>query len=236
MGASERLIGRFGYYMIDTIIFDLDGTLLNTLEDLSDSVNHALRHSGFPERTIDEIRSFVGNGVAKLMERAIPQGMDNPLYEEALSVFKEHYELHCKDKTRPYDGIIPMLDELCQKGYKLGIVSNKFDAAVKELSGIYFGDRVLSSIGESGKIRKKPAPDTVYQALEELSSKAEQSVYVGDSDVDIQTASNVPMRCISVTWGFRSRSRLIDAGANPSLMITSPEELLPLLQSLSQEE
>lgn len=222
--------------MIDTIIFDLDGTLLNTLEDLSDSVNHALTLSGFPTRTIEEIRSFVGNGVAKLIERAIPQGKENPRYEETLSVFKAHYELHCKDKTRPYDGIIPMLDELCEKGYKLGIVSNKFDTAVKELSGLYFGDRILSSIGESDKIRKKPAPDTAYQALEELSSKAEQAIYVGDSDVDIATAAAVPMRCISVTWGFRSRSRLIAAGANPSLMIASPKELLPLLQSLSQEE
>ena len=222
--------------MINTIIFDLDGTLLNTLEDLCDSVNHALTHSGFPARTIDEIRSFVGNGVAKLIERAIPEGKENPLYEETLNLFKEHYELHCKDKTRPYDGIIPMLDELCEKGYKLGIVSNKFDTAVKELSEIYFGDRILSAIGESDKIRKKPAPDTAYQALEELSAMAEQAVYVGDSDVDIATAANVPMRCISVTWGFRSRSQLIEAGAVESLMITSPQELLPLLQTLSKEE
>lgn len=222
--------------MIDTIIFDLDGTLLNTLEDLSDSVNHALMHFGFPTRTIEEIRRFVGNGVAKLIERVIPEGRTNPLYEETLNVFREHYKLHCKDKTRPYDGVIPMLDELCEKGYKLGIVSNKFDAAVKELNGIYFGDRIPSSIGESDKIRKKPAPDTAYQALEELSSTAEQAIYVGDSDVDIATAANVPMRCISVTWGFRNRSQLIEAGAVPELMITSPQELLPLLQRLSQEE
>lgn len=222
--------------MIDTIIFDLDGTLLNTLEDLADSVNHALAHSGFPARTIDEIRSFVGNGVAKLIERAIPEGKGNPLFEDTLDVFKAHYEIHCKDKTRPYDGIIPMLDELCAKGYKLGIVSNKFDTAVKELSGIYFGDRIRSSIGESSSVRKKPAPDTAYQALKELSSAPETSIYVGDSDVDIATAANVPMRCISVTWGFRSRSQLIEAGAEPSLMIASPQELLPLLVGLSQEE
>lgn len=222
--------------MIDTIIFDLDGTLLNTLEDLSDSVNHALRNSGFPERSIDEIRGFVGNGVAKLIERAMPEGKDNASYEETLSVFKGHYKLHCKDKTRPYDGILPMLDELCGKGYKLGIVSNKFDTAVKELNGIYFGDRIISSIGESDKIRKKPAPDTVYQALKELESSAEHSIYVGDSNVDIETAAAVPMRCISVTWGFRSRSQLIEAGAEPALMITAPDQLLPLLQKLSQEE
>lgn len=221
--------------MIDTIIFDLDGTLLNTLDDLTDSVNHALSHSGFPLRTIEEIRGFVGNGVARLIERAIPDGKDNPLYEETLNIFKEHYEIHCKDKTRPYDGVIPMLDEFCEKGYKLGIVSNKFDTAVKELSKLYFGDRILSSIGESEQVRKKPAPDTAYQALKELASSKENSIYVGDSDVDLATAANVPMRCISVTWGFRTRSQLIDAGADPSLMITSPQELLPLIQSLSQE-
>ena len=221
--------------MIDTIIFDLDGTLLNTLEDLSDSVNYALKHFGFPERTIEEIRSFVGNGAAKLIERAIPNGKDNPLYEDTLSVYKEYYELHCKDKTRPYDGILPMLDELCEKGYKLGIVSNKPDTPVKELSRVYFGDRISTSIGGSENVRKKPAPDTVYQALEELSANAENAVYVGDSDVDIATAANVPMKCISVTWGFRNHSQLMDAGADASRMITSPRELLPLLQNLSQE-
>lgn len=218
--------------MIDTIIFDMDGTLLNTLEDLSDSVNYALKHSGFPTRTIEEVRSFVGNGAAKLIERAVPNGKDNPLYEDTLSVYKEYYEMHCKDKTRPYDYICPMLDELCEKGYKLGIVSNKPDTAVKELSRVYFGDRISISIGGSDKVRKKPAPDTVYQALEALSAKADNAVYVGDSDVDIATAANVPMKCISVTWGFRSRSQLIDAGADDSHMITSPGELLPLLLNL----
>ncbi len=221
--------------MIDTIIFDMDGTLLNTLEDLSDSVNYALKHSGFPTRTIEEVRSFVGNGAAKLIERAVPNGKENQLYEDTLSVYKEYYEMHCKDKTRPYDGILPMLDELCEKGYKLGIVSNKPDTAVKELSRVYFGDRISIAIGGSDKVRKKPAPDTVYQALEELSAKAENAVYVGDSDVDIATAANVPMKCISVTWGFRSRVQLIDAGADVSRMIMSPREILPLLQNLSQE-
>ena len=218
--------------MIDTIIFDLDGTLLDTLEDLTYSVNHAMLHSGFTPRTIEEIKGFVGNGVAKLIERCIPDGKDNPLYEETLSVFKEHYEIHCKDMTKPYDGILPLLDELCVKGYKLGIVSNKFDSAVKELSQLYFGDRILSSIGESDTIRKKPAPDTAYQVLEELSSSKENSIYVGDSNVDIETAANVPMRCISVTWGFKTKDELIEAGANPALMIASPKELLPLIQTL----
>ncbi len=221
--------------MIDTIIFDLDGTLLNTLEDLTDSLNHALMHTGCPTRTRDEVRGFLGNGASKLMERAIPDGLDSPNYNAALAMFKEHYELHCKDKTRPYDGVPALLDELCEKGYKIGIVSNKSDATVKELSAIYFGERVSASIGSSEKNGKKPAPDMVYQALKELNSVKENALYVGDSDVDLTTASNVPMRCISVTWGFRDKDLLMEAGADESLMIADPKELPDLLRTLSQE-
>ena len=221
--------------MINTIIFDLDGTLLNTLEDLTDSLNYALRKSGLLERTIEEVRSFVGNGVAKLIERAIPGGIAHPSYAEILREFKAHYALHCKDKTKPYDGILLMLDALCAKGYKLAIVSNKFDAAVKELSSLYFGERILAAIGESEKTRKKPAPDTVYQALEELAVNAAEAIYVGDSDVDLETAANAKIPCISVTWGFRDRESLLMAGADPARMITSPDCLLPLLASLSAE-
>lgn len=217
--------------MIDTVIFDLDGTLLNTLEDLTDSVNYALRLQGFPERTSEEVKNFVGNGVAKLIERAIPNGRENVLYEDTLRTFQEHYALHCNDKTRPYDGILALLDELLAKGFKLAIVSNKFDAAVKELSHFHFGERILTAIGESKKIRKKPAPDTVYQALEELSVTADRAVYVGDSDVDLATARNVPMPCISVTWGFRTSEQLLEAGAEKSYMITQANQLLPLLES-----
>ncbi len=221
--------------MINTIIFDLDGTLLNTLEDLTDSVNHALEQFHFPRRTIEEVRGFVGNGVAKLMERVIPEGKEDPAYEETLSAFKAHYALHCKDKTRPYEGIMEMLDAVKENGYKTAIVSNKFDAAVKELSALYFGDRIQAAIGESEQVRKKPAPDTVYQALRELSADAAEAVYVGDSDVDIRTAANVPMSCISVSWGFRSQEQQLAAGADPSCMITAPGELLPLLLRLSEE-
>lgn len=217
--------------MIDTVIFDLDGTLLNTLEDLTDSVNYALRLSGFPERTLEEVKSFVGNGVAKLIERAIPDGKENSLYEETLHIFKDYYAIHCNDKTKPYDGILELLDELLAKGYKLAIVSNKFDSAVKELSRIYFGERIQTAIGESEKIRKKPAPDTVYQALAELSVTADRAVYVGDSDVDLATAHSVPMPCISVTWGFRTPEQLLEAGAEKPHMIKMPNQLLPLLES-----
>lgn len=221
--------------MITTIVFDLDGTLLDTLEDLTDSVNEAIGRFGFPERSVEEIRSFVGNGIAKLIERVLPEGTKDPHYEEILKVFREYYALHCKDKTKPYDGILRMLEQLREQGYRMAVVSNKFDAAVKELCALYFGDRILTAVGESEKVRKKPAPDAVYRVLEELSVSSEQAVYVGDSDVDLATAKNVPMTCISVTWGFRSRQQLLEAGAAEELMITDPMQLPGLLRTLSQE-
>ncbi|MCI8774944.1 MAG: HAD family hydrolase [Lachnospiraceae bacterium] len=221
--------------MITTIVFDLDGTLLDTLEDLTDSVNYALKKLGFPQRTIDEIRSFVGNGIANLIARVLPDGNENPRYDEVLKTFREYYALHCKDKTRPYDGILQMLDSLQRDAYQMAVVSNKFDAAVKELCELYFGDRIRAAVGESEKVRKKPAPDAVYQVLEELSVSPEQAVYVGDSDVDLATAANVPMTCISVTWGFRSREQLLAAGAKAERMINAPHQLPALLLELSRE-
>lgn len=221
--------------MITTIVFDLDGTLLDTLEDLTDSVNYAIGKFGIPERTIDEIRSFVGNGIAKLIERVIPDGIGNPHYEEILKTFRAYYALHCKDKTKPYEGILEMLDVLDGHGYQMAVVSNKFDAAVKELCDLYFGKRIKTAVGESEKVRKKPAPDAVYRVLEELSTSAEHAVYVGDSDVDLATAQNVPMTCVSVTWGFRSREQLLAAGAEEKRMVTDPKQLPPLLLALSQE-
>lgn len=221
--------------MITTIVFDLDGTLLDTLEDLTDSVNYAIGKYGFPERTIDEIRSFVGNGIANLIARVLPDGTENPHYGEVLKSFREYYAQHCKDKTRPYDGILQMLDILQGDAYQMAVVSNKFDAAVKELCELYFGDRIRAAVGESEKVRKKPAPDAVYQVLEELSTPAEQAVYIGDSDVDLATAANVPMTCVSVTWGFRSREQLLAAGAKEKLMISAPDQLPALLRDLSQE-
>ena len=221
--------------MITTVVFDLDGTLLDTLEDLTDSVNYAIGKFGMPERTIDEIRSFVGNGIAKLIERVIQEGAENPHYEEILKTFRAYYALHCKDKTKPYDGILKMLDQLEEEGYQMAVVSNKFDAAVKELGGLYFGKRIKTAVGESGKVRKKPAPDAVYQVLEDLSVSAQHAVYVGDSDVDLATARNVPMTCISVTWGFRSREQLLAAGADEQRMITDPAQLPALLRTISQE-
>lgn len=199
--------------MKDTVIFDLDGTLLNTLDDLADSVNAALRKNGLPGRTTDEVRRFVGNGVLNLMRRAIPNGEDNPKFEQTYADFREYYAQHCTDKTAPYPGIMALLAELSAQGYKLAVVSNKFDAAVKKLNEQYFAGLIPVAIGEKETVRKKPAPDSVFAAMEELQSDAAHSIYVGDSDVDIETAKNAGIPCISVTWGFRDRAFLQEHGA-----------------------
>ena len=196
-----------------TVIFDLDGTLLDTLQDLANAVNYALRTQGMPERTIEEVRQFVGNGVRLLMIRAIPDGESNPLFEETFALFKSYYGEHCNDNTKPYDGIMEMLETLQEHGYAVAIVSNKIDFAVKELNEMYFQGIVPVAIGEKEGIRRKPAPDTVEEALRELGRTKEEAVYVGDSDVDIETAKNAGMPCISVLWGFRDRAFLEEHGA-----------------------
>lgn len=220
---------------MDTVIFDLDGTLLNTLEDLTDSVNYAMEKFGFPVHTIEEIRSFVGNGAPKLIERSIPKGTENPSYEAVLAAFKEHYAAHCEDKTKPYEGIMELLAQLKEKGYRMAVVSNKFDGAVKRLCRKYFGSYLEAAIGESADVKRKPAPDTVYRALQELSCDGSRAVYVGDSEVDIQTARNASLPCISVTWGFRTEEQLKAAGAKEKFMISSPLDLIPLLARLREE-
>ena len=197
----------------ETVVFDLDGTLLNTLEDLADATNYALRTMQMPERTIVEVRAFVGNGVRRLMELSVPGGFDNPKFEETFAVFKKYYGEHCNDKTRAYDGVVPVLRKLKEKGYALAIVSNKIDFAVKELNDLYFKGIVPVAIGEKEGIRRKPAPDTVFEALKELGKTKEEAVYVGDSDVDIETAKNAGMPCISVLWGFRDKEFLAEHGA-----------------------
>lgn len=197
----------------ETVVFDMDGTLLDTLEDLADAVNYALREMGMPERTIEEVRHFVGNGVKRLMELAIPDGMDNPAFEETLAKFKEYYGIHCNDKTKAYDGVLPLLRELKEEGYALAIVSNKLDSAVKELSEIYFEGIIPVAIGEMEGVAKKPAPDMVNKALKELGKPAQTAVYVGDSEVDVMTAKNSNLPCISVLWGFRDEEFLRSQGA-----------------------
>ncbi len=211
--------------MYNTFIFDLDGTLLNTLDDLAASVNYALRTHGMPERTLDEVRSFVGNGVRLLMERAIPEGSANPRFEETFATFRAYYMEHSLDTTRPYEGIPEMIHTLKQRGCRLAVVSNKFYAATQELIRHFFPE-ITVAIGEheAEGIRKKPAPDTVFEALCQLGVGKEKAVYVGDSDVDLQTAHNSGLPCISVLWGFRNRDFLLAHGA--TTFISHPEELL----------
>ena len=210
--------------MYNTYIFDLDGTLLSSLADLAASCNYALRTNGMPERTLDEVRRFVGNGVKKLMERATPDGLQNPLFDKTLADFRQHYMKHNLDTTCPYEGVMPMLEELQRRGKKVAVVSNKFYAATQELCHHFFGDLVTVAIGEREDIRKKPAPDTVIEALRQLNATAEESVYIGDSDVDIDTARNTGMPCISVLWGFRDKDFLIEHGA--TTLVATPQEIL----------
>ena len=203
--------------MYKVYIFDLDGTLLDTLQDLANSVNYALRQHGMPEHSIDDIRRFVGNGVRLLMERAMPDGAQNPQFEDTFVTFRQHYMQHSLDTTRPYDGIPELIHELKTRGCKMAVVSNKMMAATQELVHHFFPD-IDVAIGEheAAGIKKKPAPDTVFEALRQLTENLElrtDSVYVGDSDVDIETARNSGLPCISVLWGFRNRDFLLAHGA-----------------------
>ena len=209
-----------------TYIFDLDGTLLDTLGDLAASVNYAMRTHGMPEHSVDEVCRFVGNGVRRLMERAVPGGAAHPAFEAAFATFRRHYMEHSLDTTRPYKGIPEMLQELKRRGKHTAVVSNKFDAATKELCRHFFPDTIDVAVGEheAEGIRKKPAPDTVLQALSQLGVGQEGAVYVGDSDVDIQTARNSGLPCISVLWGFRDREFLLAHGAET--FVSQPSELL----------
>lgn len=209
----------------NTYIFDLDGTLLDTLTDLAASTNYALREHGMPEHSVDDVRRFVGNGVRKLMERAVPDGSDNPSFDEAFATFRQHYMEHALDTTRPYDGVPEMLATLKSRGCRIAVVSNKMMAATQELCQHFFPDTVEVAIGEheAEGIRKKPAPDTVYAALSALGVTKDHAVYVGDSDVDIATARHAGLPCISVLWGFRDRDFLLHHGA--TTLVTSPREL-----------
>jgi len=211
-----------------TYIFDLDGTLLDTIGDLAASVNYALRTHGMPEHSLDDVRRFVGNGVRKLMERAVPDGADNPRFDETFATFRQYYMAHSLDTTRPYEGIPETLAALKARGCHLAVVSNKMMAATQELCHHFFPDTIEVAIGEdeAAGIRRKPAPDTVFAALKALGVGKEDAAYVGDSDVDILTACNAGIPCISVLWGFRDRDFLISHGAQT--FITHPAELLTI--------
>lgn len=212
----------------NTVVFDLDGTLLDTLADLTDSVNFALHLHGYPPHTLAEIRSFVGNGVARLIELSLPDGRNNPCFDQCLADFRKHYAANMEQKTAPYEGIMDLLAHLAHHNYRTAIVSNKFDAAVKQLARHYFNNYIQVAIGESAQVAKKPAPDTVLKALAELDSTPECAIYVGDSEVDVATAKNAGLCCVGVTWGFRDRMVLQKSGADH--IIDKPEELLAIIE------
>ena len=205
------------------VIFDLDGTLLDTLTDLAEGTNYALRINGFPERTLDEIRRFVGNGARKLIERAVPDGQVEEALEKVRQDFNVYYKIHCKDHTGPYPGIMEMLQELVQQGYSLGVVSNKPDFAVQELIPEYFPDIFASISGERQGVAKKPAPDLIREAMKNLHADSSEAVYVGDSEVDLEAAANAGIPCISVAWGFKGRKFLEEQQAE--MIIEAPAEI-----------
>ncbi|HHV11401.1 MAG TPA: HAD-IA family hydrolase [Clostridiales bacterium] len=211
----------------NTVIFDLDGTLLNTLDDLRDSLNEVLmQHSYLPQR-LEDVRRFVGNGVWNLVRRSLPDSCPDQEVTRIMEEFKAHYKKNMQNKTRPYNGIMELLLDLNRFNYKLAIVSNKYDAAVKELAQTYFGNLIPVAIGETSEIRRKPAPDSIYTAIQELGSTLDSAILVGDSETDVQTAKNAGIPCIGVTWGFRRREVLREEGAD--FLIDTPRELLTLI-------
>jgi len=211
-----------------TVIFDMDGTILNTLDDLHDSVNYALEKMGYPLRSLDEIRSFVGNGVEALIKRSVPQGTNEKEREQCHGFFREHYSVNMNNKTRPYEGIIDLIKGLRQRGLKTAVVSNKSEYAVIELCGQTFPDLFDVIVGQTKDKRPKPAPDGVFYALDKLGVEKSETVYVGDSDVDVQTAVNSGLDCIGVTWGFRDREVLEKEGAK--YIIDKPEEMFDIIR------
>ena len=209
----------------DAVIFDLDGTLLDTLCDLRDSVNFALSAFGFPPRTTQEIRAFVGNGIGKLIKRSVPDGCSEELCNEVLDTFKAYYKDHSRDKTKPYEGIVSLLQRLKAEGTRTAIVSNKADFAVQEIVPVYFSGLIDVAVGELSGVPRKPCPDMVHLAMERLSSG--RAVYVGDSEVDVQTAKNAGLDGVFVTWGFREREVLEGEGAK--FIVDSANELWEVL-------
>ena len=214
---------------VNTIIFDLDGTILDTLEDLKNSVNFALSQNNLPERSLAEVRSFVGNGIRLLMERSVPDGTAIDALDKCFADFKAHYKVNSANNTKPYDGIIELLGELRDKGYKLAVVSNKADFAVQTLVSDYFDGIFDYAVGEREGIRRKPSPDSVNSALEYLGADKGNAIYVGDSEVDVETARNSGISCVAVTWGFRDKCVL--ENLSPEYIIDKPSQLTDILNN-----
>lgn len=211
-------------YNYNTVIFDLDGTLLNTLEDLTDCVNHTMKVFGYKERTIEEVRRFVGNGIGMLVKRAVPDYVTDEQYEKVFAEYKMYYTENCQVKTKPYDGVLELVNKLHNMGIKLAIVTNKNQKAVNELNKKYFGGIINVAVGDNGVRERKPSTEPIAEALKILDSRAEDTIYVGDSEVDIATAENSGLYDICVTWGFRDKKQLVAAGGQH--FIDKPNELL----------
>jgi len=211
------------------VVFDLDGTLLFTLEDLYLAVNHCMRTFGFPERDRKTVRKTVGNGIHKLIEDFVPEARGTDRIEEIYQEFMRYYNAHCKENTRPYDGILELVDQLREDGYLVSVLSNKGDFAVQELCKQYFGDKLDFALGLKDGLRRKPYPDTLNTILKEFDLQADEAVYVGDSEVDVELAKNAHMDCISVTWGFRDRE-IVEA-LNPGRVADTPDEVLRMIES-----
>lgn len=212
----------------NTVVFDLDGTLLDTLGDLRDSVNFALEKNNLPKRTTEEIRSFVGNGIRLLIERSVPENIPSEITDKCFSDFKEYYKDHSAILTKPYDGIIDLMKELKLKGIKIAVVSNKADFAVKKLMEDYFSGLYDCAYGEREGVLRKPAPDSVFGAIKEMGAETDNTVYIGDSEVDVETSKNANLPCIAVTWGFRDKKVL--ESLDPEYIVDSPTEILNIIE------
>lgn len=211
----------------DTAIFDLDGTILDTLCDLRDSVNFALSKNGLPTRSTEEVRAFVGNGIRLLIERAVPEDTEEEIINKCFEDFKTHYKNNSANATKPYDKIIDVLNDLKSKGVKIAVVSNKADFAVQGLMLKYFPEIFHFAVGEKEGVRRKPCPDSVFTAMEFLKADKEKTIYIGDSDVDIETARNTGIPCIAVTWGFRDKEVL--ERLNPEYIIDKPSQITEII-------
>jgi len=210
------------------VLFDMDGTVLNTLGDLAAAVNHTLREFSMPERSIAEVAAALGNGAAYLIAHTVPDGTPKELTDKVLAAYAPYYDAHCDILTGPYDGIVPLMQKLRERGVKLAVISNKQDTAVKPLAEKYFPGLLEIAVGESAEVRRKPNPDAVLAALCHIGVEREEAIYVGDTEVDLQTARNAGMECASVDWGFRTREQLLGFGA--ARIVSSAEELLEALE------
>ena len=207
--------------MKKTLIFDLDGTVLNTLQDLQNSVNFALNTYNYPQKSLVEVRNSVGNGLKMLIRRVLPPDAEEETVDAVLAAMKAHYRQHCHDETKPYPGIPALLKRLHAEGYRIALVSNKADAMTKELHRVFYPDLIHVAIGETEQIRRKPAPDRVFDALRQLGAETSDAICIGDSEVDIETAQNAGLPCLSVAWGFRSEAELQAAGAERVFQTTN---------------